>query len=92
MIRLSGVHIAELPYVCCRICGLANVGTVAFLPLTPMFYMLDTQPEQLAYMLQLTRAFEALRKALTSLEHDYKISDLADRQSAFIPYPLQDAR
>ncbi len=77
---------------CCRICGLADVGRVAFQPLTPMFHMLDMRPGQRTYMEQLARACEALRKALTSLQHDYETSQLAVRQPAFIPYPLQDVR
>ena len=43
-------------------------------------------------MEQLARAFEALRKALKSLQHDYEASQLAIRKPAFMPYPLQDAR
>lgn len=43
-------------------------------------------------MEQLARAFEALRKALTSLQHDYETSQLAICQPTFIPYPLQDVR
>ena len=54
----------------CRICGLADVGRVAFQPLTPMFHMLDIRPGQPKYMEQMARAFEALQKALTSLYHD----------------------
>ena len=57
-----------------------------------MFHMLDMRPGQPTYMEQLARAFEALRKALTSLQHDYETSQLAVRQPTFIPYPLQDVR
>ena len=57
-----------------------------------MFHMLDMRPGQPTYMEQLARAFEALRKALTSLQHDYETSQLAIRQPTFIPYPLQDVR
>ena len=57
-----------------------------------MFHMLDMRPGQPKYMEQLARAFEALRKALTSLQHDYETSQLAVRQPTFIPYPLQDVR
>ena len=57
-----------------------------------MFHVLDMRPGQPAYMEQLARAFEALRKALNSLQHDYKASELAIRQPVFMPYPLQDAR
>jgi len=57
-----------------------------------MFHMLDMRPGQPTYMEQLARAFEALRKALTSLQRDYETSQLAVRQPAFIPYPLQDVR
>ena len=77
---------------CRRMCGLADVGRVAFQPLTPMFHMLDMRPGQPAYMEQLARAFEALRRALTSLQNDYEASQLAVRQPVFIPYPLQDVR
>ena len=72
----------------CRICGLADVGRLAFQPLTPMFHMLDMRPGQSAYMDQLARAFEALRQALDSLEHDYQASSLAIREPANVPYPL----
>ena len=92
MVHLPWTHFAKLPYVVCRICGLADVGRVAFQPLTPMFHMLDMRPGQPAYMEQLARAFEALRKALSSLQHDYEASELAIRKPAFMPYPLQDAR
>lgn len=91
MVHLPWTHLANLPCVVCRICGLADVGRVAFQPLTPMFHMLDMRPGQPAYMAQLARAFEALRKALSSLQHDYEASELAIRQPAFMPYPLQDA-
>ena len=57
-----------------------------------MFHMLDMRPGQPAYMEQLARAFEALRKALNSLQHAYEASQLAVRKPAFLPYPLQDAR
>ena len=57
-----------------------------------MFHMLDMQPGQPAYMIQLARAFDVLRKALTSLQEDYEASQLAVRKPAFIPYPLQDVR
>ena len=57
-----------------------------------MFHMLDMQPGQPAYMIQLARAFDVLRKALTSLQGDYEASQLAVRKPAFIPYPLQDVR
>ena len=75
---------------CCSICGLADVGRVAFQPLTPMFHMLNMRSGQPTYMEQLAHAFQALQKALTSLQHDYKTSQLAVRQPAFVPYPLQD--
>ena len=52
-----------------------------------MFHMLDLRP---AYMDQLARAFEALRKALNSLEHDYLASSLAIREPPNVPYPLLD--
>lgn len=57
-----------------------------------MFHMLDMRPGQPTYKEQLARAFEALQKALTSLQHDYETSQLAVRQPTFIPYPLQDVR
>ena len=92
MVHLPWIHCAKFPHVVCRICGLADVGRVAFQPLTPMLHMLDMRPGQPAYMEQLARAFEALRKALNSLQHDYEASQLAIRKPAFIPYPLQHAR
>ena len=92
MVYLQWIHFAKLPYVVFRICGLADVGRMAFQPLTPMFYMMDMRPGQPAYMEHLARAFEALRKALNSLQHDYEASQLAIRKPAFTPYPLQDAR
>ena len=55
-----------------------------------MFHMLDMRPGQPAYMEQLARAFEALRKALTSLQDDYEASSQAVREFAFLPYSLQD--
>ena len=56
-----------------------------------MFHILDMRPGQPAYMEQLAWAFEALRKALTSRNRTETLQ-LAVRQPAFIPYPLQDAR
>ena len=55
-----------------------------------MFHMLDMRPGQSAYMDQLARAFEALRRALNSLEHDYQASSLAILEPANVPYPLLD--
>ena len=54
--------------------------------------MLNMRPGQPTYLEQSAHAFQALRKALTSLQHDYKTSQLAVRQPAFVPYPLQDVR
>lgn len=56
-----------------------------------MFHMLDMRPGQSAYMKQLARAFEALRRALNSLERDYLASPLAIREPANVPYPLLDS-
>ena len=74
----------------CRICGLADVGKLALQPLTPIFHMLDMRPGPSTYMDQLARTFEALRRALNSLEHDYQASPLAVRKPANVPYPLLD--
>ncbi len=78
-------------YPICRICGLADVGKLAFQPLTPMFHMLDMRPGQPAYMEQLARAFEALRQAVTGLQLEYEASPLAVRKAASVPYPLLDS-
>ena len=75
----------------CRICGLAFIGKVAFQPLTPMFAMLDLRPGQRAYMEQMARAFEALKRGITRLGEDYAASPLGVRPAGFTPHPLTDS-
>ena len=75
----------------CRICGLAFIGKVAFQPLTPMFAMLDLRQGQRAYMEQMARAFEALKRGITRLGEDYAASPLGVRPAGFMPHPLTDS-
>ena len=56
-----------------------------------MFAMLDLRPGQRAYMEQMARAFEALKRGITRLGEDYAASPLGVRPAGFMPYPLTDS-
>ena len=55
MVHLSWILAAQLPQAVCGICGLADIGGVAFQRLTPMFHMLDMQQLARAYLQVLLR-------------------------------------